>query len=105
MESPVAEGQLDDQDAGSDDVSSGCSVEPTSLSSFPSMLSETSELQTNADLGGVSETPHECATEQGDLYRPEKRVTKNRTKNFRKSAKGNAKSYTWRGKTPCLNPD
>lgn len=83
------------------------SLSRTSLFSFPSMLSESLylELQTNPDLEGVSEIPHECATKQGDLYRLEKRVTKNLMKNLRKLAKGNAKSYTWRGKTPCLSTD
>lgn len=42
---------------------------------------------------------------RGDLYRSEKRVTENLMKNLRKLAKGNAKSYTWRGKTPCLSTD
>lgn len=73
------------------------------------MLSESLylELQTNPDLEGVSEIPlpRECATKQGDLYRSEKRVTKNLMKNLRKLAKGNAKSYTWRGKTLCLSTD
>lgn len=71
------------------------------------MLSESLylELQTNPDLEGVSEITHECATKQGDLYRSEKRVTKNLMKNLRKLAKGNAKSYTWRGKTLCLSTD
>lgn len=83
------------------------SLSRVSLFSFPSMLSESLylELQSNPNLEGVSEIPHESATKQGDLYRPEKRVTKNLMKNPRKLAKGNAKSYTWRGKAPCLSTD
>lgn len=54
------------------------SLSRTSLFSFLSMLSEASYSDAdNTKQGGVTGTPHGCATHQRDLDRPEERVDKN----------------------------